>query len=376
MARVAPRTRQSVRAALCCVAALMACAGAAIAFEPEPAVGLPPAVAVEVLGFAAAGEGKTVQELHREALLDARRNALAQAHVALEAETHVQDMRLRGALVRSWARGYIQELRVLEAGLLPDAEPPVYRLRARALVLPSAGRRTGLLPGAMGDRWTPALVLTLDSDLPPEREAALRRALARAMRSCGIEIVEPDASRPALEARVSVATPAAADAEWTNVEWSMGLVPSGAGGFGPLGAAPREGADAPVRGHWLVTGQAGPESDLWQRVGARMALDAVRLWTTPRRTTVRFEGADGGRAQRLGAAFGRIPDTEVRVEEDGEAVLVCLPLAGDPLAAVEALLAEAGLAEQVKSVSASLTHLTLTFVPAAEPDATESTAAE
>lgn len=372
MARVAPRTRRSVRLALCCVAAFVAFAGAANAFEPEPSVRLPPAVAVEVLGFAAAGEGKTVQELHREALLDARRNALVQAHVALEAETHVQDMRLRGALVRSWATGYIQELRVLEAGLLPDAEPPVYRLRARVLVLPSAGRWAGLLPGAMGDRWTPALVLTLDSDLPPEGEAALRRALARAMRSCGIEIVEPDASRPALEARVSVAMPTAADAEWTKVAWSMGLVPSGAGGFG----APREGAEAPVRGHWLVTRQAGAESDLWQRVGARMALDAVRLWTTPRRTTVRFEGADDGRAQRLGAAFGRIPDTEVRVEEDGSVVLVCLPLAGDPLAAVEALLAEVGLAEQVRSVSASLTHLTLTFAPAAEPDATESTAAE
>ena len=68
-------------------------------------------VAVEALGFALMGPGVTQGEAHAAALADARRNALVQAHAALEAETVVARMRVAAELVRVSSAGYVQGLK-------------------------------------------------------------------------------------------------------------------------------------------------------------------------------------------------------------------------------------------------------------------------
>jgi len=111
----------------CLVLAKSAEPGESLRHEQQPVV-------VEALGFCALDAGKTTAEAHREALLDARRNAVIQAHVFLRVETRVENMQLRERILYSRATGYVEEIHVWEAGVMPDTDPPVYRVRVRAVV--------------------------------------------------------------------------------------------------------------------------------------------------------------------------------------------------------------------------------------------------
>jgi hypothetical protein len=78
--------------------------------------------------------GVGLQDAHREALLDARRNAVLQAHVAVEATVRVEGMQLAEKRVSARLAGYVEKLEVLEAGVVQGSEPRVYRVRTRAVV--------------------------------------------------------------------------------------------------------------------------------------------------------------------------------------------------------------------------------------------------
>ncbi|MHC5034197.1 MAG: hypothetical protein ACYTFZ_04095 [Planctomycetota bacterium] len=93
-------------------------------------------VTVEAVGFAAMTRGTSLKDAHREALLDARRNAVLQAHVAVEATVRVEGMQLAEKRVSARLAGYVEKLEVLEAGVVQGSEPHVYRVRTRAVVCP------------------------------------------------------------------------------------------------------------------------------------------------------------------------------------------------------------------------------------------------
>ena len=91
-----------------CVLLVAAGAGALAATDasdPVDRLALRP-VAVETLGFAPMGAGVTMGEVHSAALADARRNALIQAHAALQAETLVANMRVAEEVVSVRSAGY------------------------------------------------------------------------------------------------------------------------------------------------------------------------------------------------------------------------------------------------------------------------------
>lgn len=136
--------------AIVLMAVLCGCAGAG----PEGAG----AVTVEAVGFSALDEGKPLSQAHREALLDARRNALLQAHVTLVAETRVRNMRLEEMTVQSRASGRLIRMEVLEAGAVDGAAPPLYRVRVRAVIRPlepaTAGQAEPDANGRPDDRET------------------------------------------------------------------------------------------------------------------------------------------------------------------------------------------------------------------------------
>jgi hypothetical protein len=116
-----------------------ACGGcSALGIHPWAAAQGQP-VKVEALGFAVLRSGSDLQTAHREALSDARANAVAQAHVFVESEVRLENMRLKGSTSRSHSRGYVQQMRVLESGIVPGTDPPLYRVRVEATVLPLEG---------------------------------------------------------------------------------------------------------------------------------------------------------------------------------------------------------------------------------------------
>ncbi len=318
--------------------------------------------AVEVLGFATMQDGKTLGEAHREALLDARRNALIQSHVSVDLETRLQDMRLLETVLRTRSTGRVEKIHVLEAGLMKDTVPPVYRVRVRAIVHPLS-----VLPAATQsdygrpDQWQPVVALKLTSDLAPDRQAGFRSSLVRAMGWCGVEVVQADEPRPALVTEVEVLGDPNGKGKALNVHWQMGLgTPADPG---------RPPAFAPVRGHWHNAEGADPWSLSWERVGVLMAQDAIRLWTAPRHSTVVVRNCNDAHVRSLRHAFG--PEVEVRVEQAAGArrLTAELPLAGDPLQALEPTLRKAELAGELKPVETSLTRIVFEFPPPEEPPA-------
>jgi hypothetical protein len=308
-------------------------------------------------------QGKTLEGAHREALLDARRNALIQAHVIVEADARVADMRLTEAGVRSRATGYVQKMEVLESALVPGSAPPLYRVRVRALIQPLPLFSGPRLQGIEEDRWQPALTLQMSSDLPAEKETPLCAELTSALRRCGIAVVRPEERRPALSASISVsAAPAGGDAQ-TEVSWQIAV------GLAGQEQPEEEKALPPAVGRWLTTQGITPEGEWWQRVAATMAQDAIRLWAMPRPTIIRFLGTDDASARRIAAALGSVPGSRLETAADSSEVQATLAIGGDPVSAIAPLLRSAGVGATLEPGQVSLTRLTYRVLPPTRPAA-------
>jgi hypothetical protein len=293
--------------------------------------------------------GSDLSAVRREALLDARRNAVVQAHVIVQEQGRVEGMRLEESLVHSQALGYVEQMEVWEEGPVAGSEPPVYRVRVHAGVRPM---QTFSVQEALGqnrrDAWQPALALTIEGSAAAQDQERARTTLADALHRCGIAVQERAGGR-ALELRVSVtADPKAGRSLVADWELSAGEGASGPGQPAPAGT---------YVGHWQVDA-AGEGADSWRRMGLMIAQDAVRLWSTPRWTTVRFLTPTPSQAGALAHSLGQAADARVLPAEDQSALTVGLPIAGDPVVAVDAFLKQAGLSRQVELGDSSLTQLT------------------
>ncbi len=116
-------------------------------------------------------------------------------------------------------------------------------------------------------------------------------------------------------------------------------------------------------GRWEVEA-GGANQEQWRRVGTLIAQDAVRLWATPRTTTVRFLQPSRAQADALARSFGGSPAAQVETADDLSELSVNLPVAGNPATAVAAFVRPAGLSHQVELTGASLTMLTYRCHPA------------
>ena len=86
-------------------------------------------------GYAAVSDEKTLSQIHQEALRDALKNALVQAHSELDIQTCIEGMHLKKQTIQSHSRGYIEQSDILEAGIL-TTDPSIYRIRLSVLILP------------------------------------------------------------------------------------------------------------------------------------------------------------------------------------------------------------------------------------------------
>lgn len=318
-------------------------------------------VVVEADGFAPMTPGKALDAAHREALLDARRNALIQAHVTVEADANVADMRLTETVVRSRAAGYVQKMDILESGLVPGFAPPSYRVRVRAVVQPLPPF-AGLPPQGVGaDRWQPALMLRMTSDLPPEKEALLGSELAQALRRCGIALVQPEQGRPALSGSISVSAARSEGNAGTKVSYEIGIRLARPEGPGEQEALPSAG------GQWLAAETVTLQGEWWQRVAVAMAQDATRLWAMPRPTVIRFLGLDDAAAKRMSAALASVPGSRWERAADYSEVQITLTIGGDPLSAIEPLIRSAEVSVTLDPAQTSLTRLTYKALPRPQP---------
>ena len=328
-------------------------------------------VAVETLGFAPMGEGVPASEAHAAALADARRNAVIQAHAALQAETLVANRRVAEEVIRVRSAGYVQEMQVLDSGVVPASDPPLYQVRVRALVHPLDESRVGPL-AAVEALLTPVISLDVASADGP----ALRDALNQELTRCGMRVVEATGTQPAIAAHVAVLETTELSAPglvwWQGmlgepaksalkVQWDMTV---GRAGDPSVPAA---------SGQCLLPADAELRARVLPHLSVAMAQAALRLWCTPRATRVLFRGASEAEARALTAAARNVSLTATDGAPRPEGgVLLNLLLAGSPTAAVRSIQDRAGLEGRFVLSQGSLTDLA--YVRAPEPAEAEANA--
>ncbi|MGD2174657.1 MAG: hypothetical protein PVJ27_04575 [Candidatus Brocadiaceae bacterium] len=318
-------------AAAGCIAALLLCAG----LSAEQRSASDECVSMVVVGLAPIGEDGDLEQAHADALTHARRNALLQASVLVEAEKQVEDLRLSKVHQRVRTGGRVESLSILEAGPVPDARPPFYRVRARAVVRPLPADTMPLPQG--GQRWQPIVTVKGPADLP---SGGVREGVAKLMgslRGCGVTVRRVNEPGPALRLALEVTSRKGTEGESFQVCWRLG---TGTPGGAEPGQEPI--TFAGVSRH---SGETGPSVVWWERQGVAIARDAFRLWAIPRATSIRFTTRSQGAAAQLRGAFESQTDAGIRLETVGAqtAVLITLNVAGNPRTVVTGVLASAGL---------------------------------
>ncbi len=309
-------------------------------------------VAVEALGYATLEDGETLQEVHRKALKDASVNAVVQAKVSVDVNVKVDGMQLSEKGVRTRGTGFIDELVVQEAGLIPYTDPPVYRVRVRAMVkpLPTFPPTAERYFEVDRNAWQPVIALTVESDTSPERREGYIAAISRALRTSGIEVLHGPQQEPALSTTVVIGFGEQDDEKWMTVNWEMSLGE-------PVDPMDRWGNPS-VRGNWLLEDGASPSGEWWQRLGVMMAQDSMRLWNAPRPVRITFEGMNDDQLTRLGAAMGRQGEISIeRAHEEPSIHMVTMPIAGNSQDGVNTLLRQANLLEDLERVHATMSEI-------------------
>jgi hypothetical protein len=333
-----------------CLAWTVGCV--AVGHASSARTAFPEAVVVEAVGLNTAGFPVDAARAYREALLDARRNALLQAHAVVSSLTLVQEARLTELRTRTLSLGRILGLEVLESGFVADALLPTYRVRVKARIGPLVDENAALFQAAADPQlWRPRVVLNAGPAPAGIPGQDVVRHLKAAMEGCGLELVEPDAARPTLLAQVRVTPGPKESAGALTLVWQVAVPPDPpAGDQPPVHAA--SGKRAVADGSML-------DAEC-MRVGVAVAQEAMRLWATPRLVTVSFVGIAAPRARAIGS---RLPPSAEHQWAEESRFVVRLALAGDPLRAVQRLLDEAGCARAARLKAASLTSLTYSFDP-------------
>ncbi|MDA0991794.1 MAG: hypothetical protein O3A51_13720 [Verrucomicrobia bacterium] len=307
---------------------------------------------VEATGFATMTNALDLADAHRRALVDAYRNATMQAHMAMDVEARVANLRLSERGMRSRGMGYVQSTDILEAGIVPESGDQLYRIHLSALIHPL----TTFPIDRPGDptceaRWIPSVRLQLSTTLPADEEQIIRAALSRSLSLCGVAVEPPDSQTPSLNTTITVTR--GTDANHVVTNWRMALDRDE--------PRHRDWAAQPVVGEWMLVMEPGDPVDWWQRLGTRLAQDAIRLWSTPRRVTLTFQDVSARQVIMLTEAFGVESDRKQYTESGRTMLDVEWPAAGNPACDIAAILSKAGLAKIAEPVETSLTHLVFRF---------------
>lgn len=307
-------------------------------------------VTVEAVGLYFMSPECSIDDAHRAALMDARANALTQAHVVMDVRAKTLNMRLTEKTIRSYAAGYLIQSNIIRAGIDPDSEPPLYKVVIRAEIAPCSE----FLPVQIGigshNRWRPRVALKFECGDGDDCDE-YRRTLVEGLLRCGMVIAEPEdvTNRyPAIYLTVNINLSGDKSAEpGARASWTMS---------GDREPGAQMSADAGrVTGGSEISGTIDPESEWWQRIGILIAQDATRLWNTPRLTWVFVERGDEKTAKALKSIQGF---RQVEYSGEGSELMGFLTIAGDPLSAITSALLASGV-DGVEVVSASLFHVEL-----------------
>lgn len=298
------------------------------------------AVTVRVEGFAPLRERAPIKSVRRQAVRDARRNAVMQAQVLLSTETRVDNGRLRGSHAYTRALGYIERMELIEAGRVPGSEPPLYRVTARATVRPT--KRYSVAEALGWGRpapWEPMAVLDAGGDLDEEA----RNAIAGALKRTGVLLTEQGGESPALIVRLRATSSEAEGEHSVAVEWTV---------F-PRGEESNEETER-FRGQWRGRAATAPPARWWNALGTVVAQDVIRAWVAPRPTVLRFAGLMENQKATLAVLAREGRAQGVAVEEVEEGLVLRLTVSGDPVTVAEMLVERAELGEALALSSARL----------------------
>ncbi len=300
-------------------------------------------VSVRVEGLAPFEPGTSVDRARKEAIRDARRNAVLQAQVILSAETRVEGTRLAALRVRARALGYVESIEILKEGVVPGSGPHRYRISARALVRPlSRFSAAAALGWERPGPWEPVASLEVRGDAEEQAVAAVRGALER----CGVLLAEGEDHVPALIVHLRVAASDGEGGHSVRADWDVRT-------DGDLS----RGEPVRFRGQWLRTGEGNPPNWWWEALGTVVAQDVTRAWTMPRSTVIRFTDVTEAQKWALAAVAAEGGEEGVSVEEQNDALALRLSVSGNPVSVADALLERAGLHGKMKLVHADLAGL-------------------
>ncbi len=231
----------------------------------------PRPVVVEVFGYAAPAPNQPVSSIHREALEDALKNAVLQAHASLDVQVRVDGMRLNERQLRSRSTGSVEHSRVIDAGFMPNTDPPVYRVRMEVGVRPLPPSPAATPLSVPMDRQNPMVALSVQSKHGTLHEKSFRKALAASLQECGIRVVEAEKEPTALVANVRLTGPT--NLVVSELRWELRRETLS-------GSAEPYKTDV-LRGEWLIPGTQPFSSLELDKLGVMMAQDALRLWISP-----------------------------------------------------------------------------------------------
>lgn len=307
-------------------------------------------VVVEAEGFASPNEGLARSIVHRFALRDARRNAVVQAHVIIDTDTCIKGFQLENDTQHFRSAGYVEWMQVLEAGLIPEVSPPVYRVRVKACVYPMHRLERETPFGRLGVRSVPSLVLRISSSLSENRYHTIRSLLEKSLRRCGLNIVPSGKAEFAAVLEVNISGEPPEDPQNIVISWKVG----------DKKHRSKRKFDEPVPfpcGRIHCVDYPSQTNKLWQKAGLEIAQDVFQTWITPRYTHFVFRSIHPEHLDDIAAAFG--PDAEIKKEkdQDGLELNIIVPVAGNSLYLANSVLRATGLKPQFGVAQLSFTRL-------------------
>jgi hypothetical protein len=172
-----------------------------------------PPVLVEVVGYGIPAEGKSLVDLHREALDDALKNAIIQAQVQLEVHAHVEGMRLKQQQIYSRSTGVVETSRVLEAGYVLKSDPPIYRIRMEVTVRASSEK--------IAPQVIPPIALKINFAKDATTAKRCEKVLSTTLKACGIRVVNLKDASPGHVLSITLVQLTDPKAGW-ELHWKMG----------------------------------------------------------------------------------------------------------------------------------------------------------
>lgn len=310
----------------------------------------PVVVVVEAEGYASSNEGLAHSKLHRSALRDARRNAVVQAHVFLETDIYIKGRQLKDCTQHFQSVGYVESMQLLEAGLVPGASPPVYRVRIQARVYPLHSLKRGTHFSQVGVRSVPAVVLRVSSNLSEKDYLTIRSSLEKNLRRCGLDIIasRKDKFGAVLEVNISGDTPE--NPQSIVISWKVK----------DKKHKSKQKFDEPDSfpcGRIHCADYPSQRSELWQKAGLEIVQDVYQTWVTPRPTHFVFRSISPEHLHDIATAFGQ--DAEIRKEkgEDSFDLDINVPVSGNSLDVANSVLRATGLNGQFEVSQLSFTRI-------------------